>query len=587
MKNLFERIKASKVAVASIIAAGAVVLLFLASIVYTYAYGDIFPGVSVGDISLSGKNEAEAVEILNSACAEKYDNAVINVAVEEFEPIQVSAKELGVSFPAEDMAKKAYAVGREGNFFSRIGGALNALFTGEDMGVTVNTDEDAMTDLLAEVSKHDAEPVDAAYTIEEETLILHPRHDGKKVNAEAFKEMLLAAFANEDYSDIVLTREVAESVALDVDKVYAEVHTEVKDAYLEKGEDGNKIIPHVLGVDFDLEAARAAYNKTPDEIVKIPLTITEPKVYTKHLEVNLFKYCLAEVETHFSPKKVARTANVRLAAKLVNGTILNPGEEFSYNKVVGPRTAARGFKEAGVFANGEVVDGIGGGICQVSSTIYMAALRANMKITERKNHAFYVDYTPKGEDATVVYGSIDFRFKNTSAYPIKIVATSKNNYIRIQIMGTEPDEKVTVKLTKKTHSTTPFTTREKSTTALKAGERQVDQKGQEGISMSVYRNVYDKNGKLIESYLENNSKYKPMQEIVLVGTGAAAPTVAPAPEETAPEVPPVEEAPAEEPETVPSESVPETPQEESSNQQAATEEAPAEEAPDWIGDQGE
>ncbi|MBQ5778267.1 MAG: VanW family protein, partial [Oscillospiraceae bacterium] len=307
-----------------------------------------------------------------------------------------------------------------------------------------------------------------------------------------------------------------------------------------------------------LAAARAAYEKTPDEVVKIPLVITKPKVYTKHLEVNLFKYCLAEVETHFSPKKVERTSNVRLAASLVNGTILNPGEEFSYNKVVGPRTTARGFKAAAIFAQGEVVDGIGGGICQVSSTIYMAALRANMKITERKNHAFYVDYTPKGEDATVVYGSIDFRFKNTSAYPIKIVATSKNNYIRVQLMGTEPDEKVTVKLTKKTHSTTPYTTREKKSASLAAGQRTVEQKGQEGLSMTVYRNVYDSKGKLIESYVENNSKYKPMPQIVLVGSAPSAPTVAP--EEPTPENPePQPETPAPEAPSTP-ESAPETPE---------------------------
>ncbi|MBQ8003900.1 MAG: VanW family protein, partial [Oscillospiraceae bacterium] len=283
-----------------------------------------------------------------------------------------------------------------------------------------------------------------------------------------------------------------------------------------------------VGVDFDLEAAKIAYEKTPDEVIRIPLTLTQPKVLTKHLEVNLFKYCLAEVETHFSPKKVERTANVRLSAKLINGTVLNPGEEFSYNKTVGPRTTARGFKAASIFSQGEVVDGIGGGICQTSSTLYMAAVKANMKITERTNHSFYVDYAPKGEDATVVYGSLDFKFKNTSEYPIKIVATSKNNYVRIKLMGTEPDEVRTVKLTKKTHSTTPYTTREKQTNELKSGERKVEQKGQEGLSMTVWRNVYDKNGKLVESYVENKSKYKPMPEIVLVGTGKAATASAPA-----------------------------------------------------------
>ena len=163
MKNLFEKIKASKVALTSVIAAGGVLCLFLALIIYTYAYGDIFPGVRAGDISLAGKSEAEAVEVLNAACAEKYKDATITVAIENFEDISVSATELGVSFPAEEMAKKAYAVGRAGNFFSRIGTTLKSLFAGEDIGITVNADEDAITDLLAEISKYDVEPVDADF----------------------------------------------------------------------------------------------------------------------------------------------------------------------------------------------------------------------------------------------------------------------------------------------------------------------------------------------------------------------------------------------------------------------------------------
>ena len=545
--KLFGNAKTSKGVIGACAALLVLVVLFAALSIYTYAHKSIFPGVRAGEISLAGKTEEEAVKFLDASCKEIYSDAKINISIEDLDSFSVSAEQLGLTLKSAEIAKNAAAVGHEGGFFKRISDVFATLFGGVNVGVSVDMDEAAREELSARLTKYDIQPVDAAYTVEEEVLVLHPRADGKRINLKLALDRISLAFAEEEYEDISFERELAESAALDIDKVYSEVHAEVKDAYLEKGEDGNKIVPHVLGVDFDLAEARAAYEKTPDEVIKIPLVITKPKVYTKHLEVNLFKYCLAEVETHFSPKKVERTANVRLAASLVNGTILNPGEEFSYNKVVGPRTSERGFKAAAIFAQGEVVDGIGGGICQVSSTIYMAALRANMKITERKNHAFYVDYTPKGEDATVVYGSIDFRFKNTSAYPIKIVATSKNNYIRVQLMGTEPDEKVTVKLTKKTHSTTPYSTREKKSTSLEAGKRTVEQKGQEGLSMTVYRNVYDSKGKLIESYLENNSKYKPMPEIVLVGSAPSKPTIAP---ET-----PVEEIP----ETQPGQATPETP----------------------------
>lgn len=559
--KLFENGKASKLVmiIAGTVAAFAV--LFGALCVFTYANDDIFPGVHAGDIKLSGKSAEEAKALIEERNDGRFEDARVTVKLEKLLEREVTAKELGAHLASDEIVEKALSVGHEGGFWKRISEVLRGFFGGVDVGEAVSFGEAEEKKIADEFSKYDVAAVDAAYTIEDETLILHPKADGKEVEKEELIAKLKAAFASKNYEPIEIQREVSESVSLDMDKVYSEVYAEAADAYLEKGEDGNKIVPHVIGMDFDLEAAKIAYDKSSDEVIRIPLNITEPKVLTKHLEINLFKYCLAEVETHFSPKKVARTANVRLAAQLVNGTILNPGEEFSYNKTVGPRTAERGFKAAAIFAQGEVVDGIGGGICQVSSTLYMAAVKANMKIVERKNHAFYVDYAPKGEDATVVYGSIDFRFKNTSEYPVKIVATSKNNYIRIQLMGTEPDELYTVKLTKKTHSQTPFETREKKTTSLAEGKREVEQEGQPGLSMTVYRNVYDKNGKLVESYLENNSKYKPMPKIVLVGTAKSEETVAPPPEEKPQEevkepeseataneeLPPAEEVPSEEP----------------------------------------
>ncbi len=596
MIKLFGNGKASKWILAAVAAVAAVVVLFFAFAIFTYAYGGIFPGVSAGGVRLGGDSIEEATAALDSVCSERYATASLNIKLEDIYTRKVSASELGLSFSSDDTAKAAYAFGREGGFFGRVFSVIGAMIAGHEVDLSVKMDEAAVAALCADLSKYDVAPVDAAYTIEEDTtLVLHPRTDGKKLDTEALMALVAERFFNEDYSDIEVSREVSESVALDIDKVYSEVHKEVADAHLEKDGEGNKIIPHVVGVDFDLEAARIAYEQNADEVIRIPLTLTQPKVFTKHLEVNLFKYCLAEVETHFSPKKVERTSNVRLSASLINGTILNPGEEFSYNKTVGPRTTARGFKAASIFSQGEVVDGIGGGICQTSSTLYMAAVKANMKITERTNHSFYVDYAPKGEDATVVYGSLDFRFKNTSEYPIKIVATSKNNYIRIKLMGTEPDKQYTVKLTKKTHSTTPYTTREKQTSELKVGERKVEQKGQEGLSMTVYRNVYDKNGKLVESYVENKSKYKPMPEIVLVGTAAPAdsssgdsvPAVSPETEEqeetgTSTDTPvtetPENPAPSEEPSVTPAD-----PEAEAIENQEAAGDTSEGQTPDWLG----
>ncbi len=567
--KLFGNGKLPKGIIIGAISLGVAVALAAALTVFTYANKDIFPGVTVDGISLGGKNLEEATAALTQAGSERYDEATFDIVLEDVAKYTAKGSELGVKFSSAETAENAMKIGHEGGFFARIGDVAGAFFGARDIAPAIEFDELALEDMLAELTKYDIAPVDADYTIENEnTLVLHPKADGKKLNTENLIETVKSKFAEQNYEPLEIARDVAPSVALDMDKVYSEVHKEVADAHLENKDGGNIIVPHVVGVDYDLEAAKVAYQKNPDEVIRIPLTLTQPKVLTKHLEVNLFKYCLSEVTTRFSPKKVARTANVRLSAKLINGTILNPGEEFSYNKTVGPRTKARGFQEAAIFAQGEVVDGIGGGICQTSSTLYMAAVKANMKTTQRSNHSFYVDYAPKGEDATVVYGSLDFKFKNTSKYPIKIVATSQNNWIKVRIMGTEPDEVRTVKLTKTTHSTTPYTTREKISPDLKAGERKVEQKGQPGLSMTVYRNVYDKNGKLVESYVENKSKYKPMPEIVLVGAGTAAETTAPA-------EPPATTTPAE---TKPAE--PGAPkQEDAKPAEAPAEPAPAPEAP--------
>lgn len=556
-----------KGAIIAIAAAALVVVLLLALTIYTYAYSGIFPGVRVYGVDVGGMSVGDASAAITAACGERYAGKTLMVNLEDVHAREISSDELKVEIASDELAAKAHAIGHEGGYFERIFTVLGLMFGGREIDATVTVDEAAMTAIAEELAHFDAAPVDGAYTLEDEgaTLVLHPNTDGKALDKEAFIASVKERFLACDYTTLDVTRTVSESVALDLDRVYSEVHKEVADAHLEKGESGNKIIPHVVGVDFDLAAAKEKFSETPDEVIKIPLSFTQPKVLTKHLETNLFKYCLSDVTTRFSPKKVARTANVRLSAKLVNGTILNPGEVFSYNETVGPRTAARGFKEASIFSQGEVVDGIGGGICQTSSTIYMAAVKANMETVERSNHSFYVDYAPKGEDATVVYGSLDYKFKNTSEYPIKIVATSENNWIRVKIMGTEPDEIRTVKLTKKTHSQTPYTTREKETTDLPEGKREVEQKGQPGLSMTVYRNVYDKSGKLIESYVENKSKYKPMPEIVLVGVAKKAEetkTETPATEATAPAAPEPSPAPAPE-STTPAEPAPapETPEE--------------------------
>lgn len=531
-----------------------VVALFLGFAVFVNTYENTYPNTYIADINVSGKSYDEIVEILTAENENKFTDAAFNVTVEDITK-KVHASDLSIEIDAEKGAELAMPKSSEGNFITKPFKFIGAAFSKNEIELPIKCDNELLAVITKEFAAANVPPIDASYVIEDDEMTLTPPIDGFMLNEEAFGETICEKFSKEDYSDIKIELEFAEAAHHDMDKLYEEVSATVADAKLETIDGKNVVTPHVVGIDFDLEAAKKAHDAAPDKEVVIPLTVTQPKVTTLMVQSTLFQDTLSTKTTYYSPKKVNRCINVRLAANFVNGTILNPGEVFSFNEVVGRRTAARGFKEAGVFANGELVDGLGGGICQVSSTIYMAAMYADMKTVSRKNHSFYVDYAPKGQDATVVYGSIDFKFENTSEYPIKILAHAKNNYITVTIKGTKTEEK-SVKITTETLGTTPYGSKTVINEALKPGERVVYQAGQPGITMNVYRHVYDGNGKLISKSLENRTKYVPMTEIIHVGPEAApvTPPVTEVPTQpvtpTVPEVPPAPEVPV----------VPETPE---------------------------
>ncbi|MFR5640326.1 MAG: VanW family protein [Butyricicoccus sp.] len=205
---------------------------------------------------------------------------------------------------------------------------------------------------------------------------------------------------------------------------------------------------------------------------------------------------------------------MRLAAKAINGTILNPGDEFSYNGTVGERTAARGYQEAHAYSGGKIIDEFGGGVCQPSSTLYMAVLRADLKVTERHNHSFTVSYTPLGEDATVDYGNLDFRFVNNTAYPVKILAEQTDGQMIMTIVGTKTSDKTVTTRTEVLETYKPETVT-KTDSSMEAGDSRVETSGITGYSTKTYKQITE-NGKTTE-VLANSSTYSKRDEVVYVG----------------------------------------------------------------------
>ncbi|MGN0150490.1 MAG: VanW family protein, partial [Clostridia bacterium] len=168
------------------------------------------------------------------------------------------------------------------------------------------------------------------------------------------------------------------------------------------------------------------------------------------LNSKLFANTMASYSTSYGSSTANRASNVARAASLINGKVLAPGEVFSFNSTVGKRTVANGFSTAPEYVNGKTVDGIGGGTCQVSSTLYNAVLYSDLDIVSRTNHMFTVSYVPNGQDATVADGGPDFKFKNNTDYPIKISAYTGGGKITVSIIGTDWEPKREVKINNST-----------------------------------------------------------------------------------------------------------------------------------------
>ncbi len=226
---------------------------------------------------------------------------------------------------------------------------------------------------------------------------------------------------------------------------------------------------------------------------------------------------LAEYETKFNEQQLNRSQNIKIATTKINGTVVLPGEIFSYNNTVGYRTETDGFKLTPMYIGGKLVDGIGGGVCQVSSTLYNAVLCANLEVIERKSHQFLPAYIEVGRDATVADGYIDFKFKNTRKYPIKIICSAQNGVVKVKIYGRKQDTEYDIKIQTVLKEVKPYKTIYEYNRNVKKGENIVAQKGKNGYECKVYK-VISLNGEIISKSLISTDTYNVMNEIIIIGT---------------------------------------------------------------------
>lgn len=479
----------------------------------------IFPNTKVNGQDLSGMTLQEAEDVLTKGFQEQYADAALTVKAEGKSYTVDMSKALDLK--ADEAAERAFAHGHTGFFrrglvwlFSHIKGYHKTVYPHIK-------DEKAMQTSVKDcgVLKVDTAVADS-YKVTKNQITFTHGTSGQAVDKDALYESITEAVDSGDYETVISApMKDSQPKALDIDKVYKKVYTKAKDATLDP-KNNYAIVASTTGISFDKkEAAAAVEGLEEGESKSISLKLTTADITTQNLEKNLFKDRLGGYSTNVAGT-AARINNVRLASQHCNNTILLPGETFSYNEVVGQRTAVRGFQEAGAYLNGKTVQELGGGICQVSSTLYCATVLSNLEIVHRENHMFESTYVPLGLDATVSWGGPDYVFKNNTKYPIKVVAGYANGVCTCEIWGTKTDN-ITVKFVNEVLSRNPYSTVTVKDDTKPVGYSAVTEEGENGSKVQTYRELYDGNGKLISRTKESFSVYTRRNQVVTVGTKKA------------------------------------------------------------------
>lgn len=524
MKELKLSTKIIIISVASVVA---VALICFAAITFN---NRIYSGISVAGVELGGKSADAAVELLEK---EEFFTDIPDFTYEDI-TFSVDPQSINLKCDTVKTAQLAWEYGRDKNIFKRISNIFNLMLNPVELELQTSYDKEALEKIFDENLKDYRQPaIEPEIRLEGDKIYIKNGSGGLEVSEDKLNSDLSAvALGKTDNIELVI--ETVNPTAISADALHKEYAKEKADAEYTIENMRIKYKESEDGIDFDVEKAEQIINENLKSAKEyyIPLTIIKPDVTVEDIEKTLFGDCLGTYTSRYNPGEVGRTKNVSLAANRISGVVLKKGDVFSYNTIVGERTESRGFSNAKVYAGGEVVDGLGGGICQVSSTLYNAVLYADLEVIERVNHSLPVTYVPLGRDATVVYGSIDFRFKNTYENPIKITSSVGGGVLTISVYGKKESDK-TVEISTQRVNTYPFSVKEEPDETIAEGTTKVKQSGSDGASVVTYKRVIE-NGSVISDKLIHTSVYSPITKVVLVPPVAeeTAPVEETAPEQT-------------------------------------------------------
>ena len=540
----------------------AIVILLLASVctitIVKSGSDTILKGVTAGGIDLSGLTAKEAEDKITERLSECYkETIIINAGTDS---IEATISDFGADYDCRLTAENAFNYGHNG-FFSSVVPALKSFFGMEaKQELAVHINNRVFDETMSSFTVYD-KSVQASYEFTENSIKVTNGKSADTINPVTAKETLASAMKNLDFSAVTFEIEHIAPIPVDIEEIAIKHANEAVSASYYRDAEGNiKVTDGNDKVTVDVKKAKEIINahSTPGETFEIPAKVEFATHTREELEEALFRDVMGSYTTSYASSNANRSHNVALAASSCNDKILLPGESFSYNTALGKRTPESGYKLAGAYLNGQTVQEYGGGICQVSSTLYNAVLRANLKIDERLCHMFRVAYVPLGLDATVDYGTVDFVFSNDTEYPIKVVSyTTSSKQVICEILGTKT-ENFTVSFETTGISAVPFPTEIIEDPTLPVGEEKIEETGSDGTRCTVYR-IVSVDGEVKSRTFESTSYYMPHKEVKRVGTMPVDETLVP---EGTTETASAESIPSATPDvapTTPSESLPETP----------------------------
>ena len=430
--------------------------------VYAAPNDTIQTGISADGMDLSGMTQEQAQGVVQSYVNE-LGQAQVQLQAQDGQSVSISLSELGISWKNPELVSEAVSLGKKGNIVARYKAEKDLQNKGKNYPVVLDFDKEAIRQAVTErCSKFNVEAIDAHLT----------RVDG--------------SFQIEDGQT---------GYVVDENASVAAIYDYLTGSWV-KGENGN---------------------------VALVMAVDEPKGKTE--ELAKVKDVLGTFTTSYSTSGASRSKNVANGCRLINGTTLYPGDTFSTYNTVKPFSTENGYEMAGSYLNGKVVDSIGGGICQVSTTLYNAVLRAELNVTERSPHSMTVHYVDLSEDAAIAGTYKDFKFVNSTEYPIYIEGyTTSDKKITFNIYGKETrDKNRTISFESQMVSETPATTILQEDAGQGIGYKAVSSKGSSGYVAELYK-IVKVNGVETDRIKVNKSTYKGTNRVVTYGT-AGDPTL--------------------------------------------------------------